>query len=192
MSKPSGAAAAPLSSDRWIGIAARSSPHRSRHRHGGWPLSPAIRNCDFTAVGGRDRARPPPRPACGIDHLPKGRLLGLATVLAVFAKLVAERANRYPQDDRRVSAIAAAMLHGVDDQVAFNLSDRLSDKGGNPESSACLAARGVSSRRLTRVTCRLPHPNCSKAIVLALAHCRRSTWSKLDRFRSEFVTLSRN
>lgn len=119
-------------------------------------------------------------------------LSDLPTVLAVLAKLIAERANRYPQDDRRVSAIAAAMLHGVDDQVAFNLRDRLSDKGGNPESSACLTARGVSSRRLTKVTCWLPHPNCSKAIVLALAHCRRSTWSKLDRFRSEFVTLSRN
>ena len=118
--------------------------------------------------------------------------MGLPTVLTVFAKLVAERANRYPQDDRRVSAIAAAMLHRVYDQVAFDLSDRLSDKGGNPKSSACLAARDVSSHRLTKVTCWLPHPNCSKAIVLALAHCRRSTWSKLDRFRSEFVTVSRN
>jgi hypothetical protein len=151
-----------------------SPPPVSRRWYGGWPSSPAIRNCDFKAVDVRRRLR---------DRLfAGGKLLGLPTVLAVLAKLVAERANRYPQDDRRVSAITAAMLHRVYDQVAFNLRDRLPDEGGNPESSACLAGRGVSSRRSTKVTCWLPHPNSSKLSCLP--------WITVGGRRGESLTAS--
>jgi hypothetical protein len=137
------------------------------------------------------RRRSPIRHAQPADTpLPPGRLV-LPTALPICAKLVAERANRNPQDYRRVSAVAAAMLYCVDDQVALNLRDRLSDKGGKPEFSARLSARGASSRRLTKVACWLPHLTPSKAVVFAEAQCRQPRWSKLDRFGSEFVTLSR-
>ena len=156
-----------LSSGQWIGIATMPAPYPSRRRS---PLG---------------YAQPADTP------FPARKVLVLPTALSVCAQLVAERANRNSQDACRVSAVAVAMLHCVYDQVAFDLRDRLSDEGGKPECSARLSARGASSRRSTKVACWLPHLTPSKAVVFAEAHCRGSRWSKLDRFRSEFVTVSR-
>jgi hypothetical protein len=134
--------------------------------------------------------RPPPRPASGYAVC-RGKGSVLPTALTICAKLVTERANRNSQDACRVSAVAAAMLYCVDDQVALNLRDRLSDKGGKPEFSARLSGPGASSPTLTKVACWLPHLTPSKTVVFAEAQCRQPRWSKLDRFGSEFVTLSR-